>query len=163
MRCAGAKDERDEEYERSREPGALPESLQNSPSRGDSTRKHSAHLIRQMVRACKASVGRAPSSAVFDLDLRYSNKIESTRRTQQLQPQKRRARAPAPHHTIPSVCCRMLHPRVFVNHAALHHEIDMLQRAHVGQGIGIHRNDVGKLAGLNGAHILGPSNQIGGA
>ena len=57
----------------------------------------------------------------------------------------------------------MRNSRVFVNHAALHHEIDMLQRAHVGQGIGIHGNDVGILAGLNCAHILGPPDQIGGA
>src|ERR1700737_967174 len=48
-RCADEKDEIDEADGLSPELGA-PESLQNSPSKGDSTRNHSAGLIWPMVR-----------------------------------------------------------------------------------------------------------------
>ena len=44
---------------------------------------------------------------------------------------------------------------VFVNLSTLHDKIHMLQRTHVRQGIAIHGNDVGILAGFDCAHIFG--------
>ena len=132
MQCAGAKAERDEPREQSRGPGALQKGQESSPSRGDSTRKDSAHLIGRMVRV-------AVSGFQFLVSKPETGNMNLL------------------------IGCWMRHSRVFVNHAALHYEIDMLQRPYVGQGIGIHRNDVRVLAGFNRSDILGPSDQIGSA
>ena len=65
--------------------------------------------------------------------------------------------------TLTLVSRGMRDSRVLVDHAAFHHEINMLQCAHVGQGIGIDGNDIRVLASLDGTNTLGPPDQIGGA
>ena len=61
------------------------------------------------------------------------------------------------------VCsCVRRRPRVFVDHATLHDEIDMLQSTDVSQRIGVDGDDVGVFAGFNRAHVLGAADQIGG-
>ena len=132
MQCADAKDGRGEPRGQSREPGELQKSQESSPSRGDSTRKDSAHLIGRMVRV-------AVSGFQFLVSKPETGNMKLL------------------------IGCWMRNSRVFVDHAALHHEINMLQRPYIGQGIGIHCNDVGKLSGFNRTHIFRPADQVGGA
>src|ERR1700727_3479321 len=47
-----------------------------------------------------------------------------------------------------------------VNHAALHHEVHMLECAYVRHRVGVHRDHVGILSDFNRAYVGRPSDQI---
>ena len=52
--------------------------------------------------------------------------------------------------------------RVLVHHAALHDEADVFHLADVGERVAAHGDDVGVLAGGDGADVLGAAEQVGG-
>src|SRR5215469_9429635 len=61
--------------------------------------------------------------------------------------------------TIDSSCLSEL---VLDDATTFHHESDVLQHRNVSDEIAIHRDQVGEFPDLDGAHLAGPADQIGG-